>query len=275
MEARLRAFRSTVWEYYRQHGRHDLPWRLAEPDGLFDSYKILVSEMMLQQTQVPRVIPKFQNFVRQFPTFQALAAAPLAEVLQAWNGLGYNRRAKFLWQTAGVIVASAPSRPKLPDTTAELTKLPGIGPGTAGALLAYAYNRPVVFVETNIRTVFIHHFFAGQQQVADKDIADLVAQTLPDNPREWYWALMDYGTYLKQTIGNLNMLSKHYTKQSVFVGSRRQIRGHVLRLLGTQAQTIDSLQELITDQRLPGVLDDLAREGLIQKSGSYYKLAGA
>ncbi|MBX6334506.1 A/G-specific adenine glycosylase, partial [Candidatus Saccharibacteria bacterium] len=197
----VQQFQQTVWEYYRAHGRHGLPWRQCEPDGTLDPYKVLVSEIMLQQTQVPRVIPKFEAFIRQFTTVQALAAAPLSDVLKAWNGLGYNRRAKFLWQAAGMIVSDFGGR--VPEAVSDLVKLPGIGHNTAGAVAAYSYNRPVVFIETNIRTVFIYHFFATEQQVADKAIADLVAKTLPDNVRDWYWALMDYGTHLKQTVGNV------------------------------------------------------------------------
>jgi len=257
-----------VWTYYRNNGRHDLPWRQDT-----DPYKVLVSELMLQQTQVSRVVPKFEVFVRQFPTIQDLAVAPLADVLKAWNGLGYNRRAKFLWQAAGAVVRDFGGQ--LPKTQAELVRLPGVGPNTAGAILAYAYNAPVVFVETNIRTVFIYHFFVGQQQVSDKSITDLVAQTLPDNPRAWFWALMDYGTYLKQTTGNLNKLSKHYSKQSAFHGSRRQIRGQVLRELSGGTRTNGELSAAIADERLEGVLEDLAREGLIQQTRGSYKLADA
>lgn len=269
----MEQFQQTVWGYYNKHGRHDLPWRQFEADGSLDPYKALVSELMLQQTQVPRVIPKFAEFVQQFPTMQALAAAPLSDVLRAWNGLGYNRRAKFLWQAAQAVVSEHGGM--LPDTSDALVKLPGVGANTAGALLAYAYNKPVVFVETNIRSVFIYHFFAGAQAVDDKDIADLVAQTLPDNPRLWYWALMDYGTYLKQTVGNVNKQSRHYAKQSAFYGSRRQVRGQVLRELAAAARTRDDLVRLIADERLQSVLDDLTREGLVAKRGQQYGLAEA
>src|SRR5262249_55616589 len=154
--------------------------------------------------------------------------------------LGYNRRAKFLWQAAQTVVTEYGGR--LPQTRAELVALPGIGPNTAGAVLAYAFSQPVAFIETNIRTVFIHHFFAGQQGIADCNILDLVTATLPpDNTREWYWALMDYGSHLKQVVGNLNTLSKHYSKQSAFAGSRRQLRGQVLRSLGIKRHTLAEL----------------------------------
>lgn len=267
------AFQAAVWAYYRAHGRHDLPWRQPGPDGRMDAYKVLVSELMLQQTQVARVVPKFAAFMRAFPTMDALAAAPLSEVLRAWSGLGYNRRAKFLWQTAGIVARQYVGI--LPRTSAELVRLPGIGANTAGALLVYAYDQPAVFIETNIRTVFIYHYFANQEQVSDKMIADVVARTLSDSARQWYWALMDYGTHLKQTVGNLNVLSKHYQKQSPFHGSRRQIRGIVLRLLGEGRHTDASLAALIADERLPVVLRELIGEGLIAQDGQHYKLAGA
>jgi A/G-specific adenine glycosylase len=268
--ARVAEFQHTVWAYYATHGRHDLPWRLAGPDGTFDPYRILVSEIMLQQTQVPRVLPKFLAFTTQYPTFAALAAPPIGDVLKAWSGLGYNRRAKFLWQTAQAVCNEYGGI--LPDTQAALVKLPGIGVNTAGAVLAYAYNKPVVFIETNIRTVFIRHFFSGQQTVHDRDIADMVAATLPDNPREWYWALMDYGTHVKQTEGNLSKSSAHYAKQSAFHGSKRQLRGMVLKLLGERPMTEAELGRLITDERLAMVLNDLVAEQLITKHANYYQL---
>lgn len=267
------SFEQTVLEYYKAHGRHDLPWRRIEADSSVDPYKVLVSELMLQQTQVPRVIPKFDSFMAQFPTFESLASASLSDVLTAWNGLGYNRRAKFLWQAAGSVVRDYGG--VLPDNLKDLVTLPGVGPNTAGALLAYAYDKPVVFVETNIRTVFIYHFFADQEQVSDADIADQAARTLPDGSRVWYWALMDYGTFLKKTVGNPNKQSKHYAKQSAFHGSRRQIRGQVLRLLAKKAYTLAGLEKLIIDERLASVLDDLMREGLIQQVAASYKLAGS
>lgn len=272
-------FQQTVWEYYLAHGRHDLPWRHTAADGSFDPYNIVVSELMLQQTQVPRVLPKFLSFTAQFPSFAALAAAPLASVLQAWSGLGYNRRAKFLWQTAQQVVAEYGGH--LPQTRETLVRLPGIGPNTAGAIVTYAYNQPVPFIETNVRTVFIHHFFADHpEKVSDKLIDELVRTTLPSahseiSPREWYWALMDYGTHLKQTVGNLSRASTMYTKQSAFHGSRRQIRGQVLRLLGQAPHTIEALQQEIDDERLVPVLADLRAEGFIQQRGSQVRLAGA
>jgi A/G-specific adenine glycosylase len=250
----VQEFRKLVWDFYRAHKR-PMPWR-DRPTP----YYVVVSELMLQQTQVPRVLPKFNEFIARFADFAELAAAPLGDVLAAWSGLGYNRRAKFLWQLAQQVHG------QLPDTLEALVKLPGIGPNTAGAIMAYVYNKPVVFVETNIRTVFIHHFFANQDgDVTDDQIRALVNKTLPqDNPREWYWALMDYGTHLKAVHGRRITKVHNYKPQSRFNGSRRQIRGRVLKLLvaSTHLSTAE-LQQSITDERLTGVLNDLAKERLI------------
>jgi A/G-specific adenine glycosylase len=259
-------FRASVRGYYQDYGRHDLPWRAPDASGQFDPYKILVSEVMLQQTQVVRVIPKYHEFLRRFPSIQMLADAELGEVLRTWSGLGYNRRAKFLHEAAKCIASEYNGN--FPKEISQLVKLPGIGVNTAGAIVAYAFNQPVAFLETNTRTVYIYHFFRDQMDVTDKEILDLVAQTLDqENPREWYWALMDYGSYLKQTAGNLNKLSKHYSKQSKFEGSQRQTRGHVLRLLGLRALTYEQLAEEITDPRLEMIVNDLLREGLITQRG--------
>lgn len=265
-----RRFQAEVWDYYQAHGRHDLPWRQPQGDT-FDAYRVAVSELMLQQTQVSRVIPKYHQFLEYFPTVQDLASAPLGDVLRVWSGLGYNRRAKFLWQAARQVVRDYQGI--FPKELNELIKLPGIGSNTAGAILAYGYGRPAVFVETNIRTVYIHHFFRDRTDVPDKAILGLVAETMDtEHPREWYWALMDYGSYLKQSVGNLSRLSKTYAKQSTFQGSRRQIRGQVLQLLGVGPRTITELRSRIPDKRLAAVLDDLLSEELVRCRGKTYRL---
>jgi A/G-specific adenine glycosylase len=262
-------FNEAVWDYYHDHGRHDLPWRSAEANGSFDPYKITVSELMLQQTQVSRVIQKFRDFLNRFPNVETLASAELGDVLRVWQGLGYNRRAKFLWQTAQQVTALG----SFPRACAELVRLPGIGANTAGAILVYAYNEPAVFVETNIRTVYIHHFMPDELDVPDKAVIELVAQTVDrEHPREFYWALMDYGTHLKATVGNLNSASKHYARQSTFTGSRRQVRGLVLRALSAGPHNAQELQAAITDKRLEGVIEDLVSEGLIRNRGDAYAL---
>lgn len=270
-EREIAAFQSAVWKYYAEHGRHDLPWRAPEPDGSFDPYKILVSELMLQQTQVSRVRIKYAEFLRQFPTVRDLAAASLGDVLIAWQGLGYNRRAKFLWQAAQKIIQDFNG--VFPEMSAELETLPGVGKNTAGAILAYAFDQPVAYLETNIRTVYIHYFFKDHVDISDKQILKLVEKSLPtEKCREWYWALMDYGTYLKQTVGNLNKHSKSYTKQSKFEGSLRQIRGQVLRQLSSGPRTFTELADEIPDGRLKEVLQDLEREMLVQHLNERYSL---
>jgi A/G-specific adenine glycosylase len=267
----IAVFREAVWQHYDQHGRHDLPWRLSEADGSFDPYKIMVSELMLQQTQVNRVLPKYVTFITQFPDVQALAQAPLGEVLVTWQGLGYNRRAKFLWQAAQMVVNELGG--KFPRSQKELTVLPGVGINTAGAIMAYAYDEPVVFIETNIRTVYIHHFFHNQTDVPDKDIAELLHQTLPQsNARQWYWALMDYGTHIKQAHGNKSRASKSYVRQSPFQGSKRQVRGAVVRYLSQRPSSLENLAAAEPDPRLQEVLADLVREGMVQQRGGRYSL---
>lgn len=279
---KIAAFQQVVWEYYDWQGRHDLPWRLPEADGGFDSYKVLVSEVMLQQTQVGRVIAKYAQFLGLFPRVEDLAKASLGDVLVVWQGLGYNRRAKFLWQAAQMVVNEYGG--EFPQDQKELTKLPGVGVNTAGAIVAYAYNRPVSFIETNIRTVFIHHFFAdlaSREAVHDKEVGELVEATLPKgkdaNIRLWYWALMDYGTFIKQTAGNKSRASKSYVKQSPFAGSKRAVRGAVIRHLSKNEQgtslNVDELARQIADPRLPDVLQDLVKEGMVRESAGVYRLA--
>ncbi len=270
----IASFQAVVWRYHLNHGRHGLSWRLPDPDGSFDPYKILVSEVMLQQTQVQRVLPKYAEFLERFPTVQHLAKAELGDVLVAWQGLGYNRRAKYLWQAAQKVVAD--HKGSFPQSQQELVKLPGVGVNTAGAVMAYAYDQPVVFVETNIRTVFIHSFFADQDGITDKAVLKLVGDTLPgsESTRVWYWALMDYGVHLKHTVGNKSRASKTYVRQSPFEGSRRQVRGAVVRELGDGAKDSEALRSTISDPRLEAVLFDLVQEGMIQRDSSVYRLSG-
>ncbi len=264
MNAQERAFVAAVWKFYREHGRHDLPWRRT-----IQPYKIVVSEVMLQQTQVSRVLPKYRTFVHQWPTTKALAEARLKEVLTAWQGLGYNSRAKRLWECAQVVTQDYHGR--WPRSYEGLQSLPGIGPYTAGAVMAFAYNEAVPILETNIRTVYLHHFFPQQQAVSDQKIAELVKRTLDQTqPREWYWALMDYGSYLKQTHGNNIQQSKHYTKQSRFIGSNRQVRGAIMRTLTRHPMTRSQLRLELASFQSTNVEQQLKRllaEGLVVKQG--------
>lgn len=262
-EEEIRAFRKLVREYYRRAGR-SFPWRETA-----DPYRILVSELMLQQTQTTRVVEKFVRFTDTLPDFFALAEASTHEVLSLWQGLGYNRRALYLKQAAGVVVDEHGG--VLPSDETALVALPGVGPATAGAVLAFAFNEPAVFVETNIRSVFIHHFFEGRDAVSDRDILPLVDTTLDrDNPRTWYWGLMDYGVFLKESAGNPARRSAHHATQSPFRGSDREIRGAVLALLVERG--VVTQDDILT--RFPGetervgrIVADLQREGFLDIRG--------
>ncbi len=254
----IQSFRATVYEHYRRFGR-DMPWRKTR-----DPYRILVSEVMLQQTQVRRVLVKYEEFLRAFPTIRSLAEASPARVVDAWLGLGYNRRALALHRLARIVVARGGEIPREPE---ELQALPGVGPATAGAVAAYAFDRPAVFVETNIRTVFIHHFFPSRRSVSDREILPLVAQTLDQaNPREWYWALMDYGASLKSRAANPSRRSAHYRRQAPFEGSHRQLRGRILR--ATASGGAIPLRELasslgVNPAYLAAAVHELADEGFL------------
>lgn len=245
----------------------DMPWRRDTR-----AYYILVSELMLQQTQVARVIPKFEAFTRQFPDIQTLAAAPLADVLRLWSGLGYNRRAKYLHEAARQLVAEYGG--EMPADYERLKKLPGIGPGTAGAIMVYAFNRPMVFVETNVRTVYFHYFFEPGKKVSDAELVPLIDATIDkDHPREFYWALMDYGSWLKQNVQKNTDQSVHYKKQSKFKGSTREVRGQIIRLLGEGDMTLESLREkVLPDERFMPALQGLIRDGLVTQSNDVFHL---
>lgn len=262
-------FQSFLKQWYLLYGRHDLPWRHD-----LSPYAILVSELMLQQTQVDRVRPKFLQFMQQFPDVETLSRAKVSDVLIAWQGLGYNRRAKYLWQTARVVTDNGGVFPK---TEAGLQRLPGVGPYTAGAIAAFSYNIPVILIETNVRTVFLYHFFPQQTDVSDTEILPLIKASLDEkNPREWYWALMDYGSHLKKTFPNPNRRSRQYTKQSTFVGSKRQVRGEFLRLLAaTHSLSHAQLQAKMTSNpdHFSAALESLLKEGLVIKKNGNYQLA--
>jgi A/G-specific adenine glycosylase len=259
----VRQFQKTIWEYYREHGR-ELPWR-----GRITPYRVVVSEVMLQQTQVGRVLQKYPLFLRAFSGFTSLSRSSLREVMVVWQGLGYNRRAKYLRELARVAVREY--RGRLPRDYGALSKLPGIGAHTAGAVCAFAWNMPVVFLETNIRSVFLHFFFSGREGVKDSEILPLVESTLDrENPREWYWALMDYGAMLKLLGENPSRRSAHYVKQSPFAGSDREIRGGVMREL---VHGVRTLRELVVacgkdEARVRRVLGKMEEEGMVlEKEG--------
>jgi len=277
-----------------------------------DPYKIFVSEVMLQQTQVTRVLVKYPEFIKRFPTFRSLARASLKDVLTVWQGMGYNRRGKFLKEAAGIIVKdkryefmfhnrlSFPrtresieldrSRIKSGMTEQQMLKqvqhdnvdllqlLPGIGHNTACAVVTYSFNMPTVFIETNIRAVYLYHFFKDKENVSDSDILNRVKNTLDmQNPRDWYYALTDYGAMLKKTKKFQNIQSKHYTKQSKFEGSRRQLRGRILKLLieSGPSSLNDIRSHLREDPRIEQIVEDMKNEGILEIIQTHYRIVGS
>lgn len=262
-------FKKLIWLHYKRHGRHTLPWRRTT-----NPYRILVSEVMLQQTQVDRVIPKYKSFIKKFPDFTALARAPLKNVLKEWQGLGYNRRALNLKRTAEIVVREYGAH--LPHDEQKLLHLPGVGPYTAGAIRAFAFNKPAVFIETNIRTTFIHHFFPHRKNVHDKEIIRYIVRMLDrDNPREWCAALMDYGAHIKTQMANPNRRSAHYTKQSRFKGSNRELRGKILNTLLVKSRSAPELATAlgVSQKKLARMLKRLAQDRLIQTKGRRFRVA--
>jgi A/G-specific adenine glycosylase len=267
----LESFRELVWDYYRDHGR-DLPWR-HDPTP----YQVVVSEIMLQQTQVGRVKEKYAEWLRLFPGWESLAVASTTEVLAAWQGMGYNRRALWLKRIAETVTQDYAAQ--LPQDPMELMKLSGIGPNTAGSIVAFAFNVPTVFIETNIRRVFIHHFFGDAHDVADKQLLPLIESALDrEHPGQWYYALMDYGSYLAKTVPNPNRRSKHHSVQSQFEGSDRQVRGQILRyLLQHRTGNVFDIATTLHEPagRVQELLNQLSRERFIHQnegSNSAYRL---
>jgi A/G-specific adenine glycosylase len=241
-----------------------MPWRQTH-----DPYQILVSEIMLQQTQVQRVETKYQEFIAVFPDFPSLARAPLREVLRVWQGMGYNRRGMALQKIAQRVVAEF--KGKLPDSVETLRTFPGVGAATAGAIVAFAFNKPTVFLETNIRRVFLHTFFHNREGVRDRELLPLIERTLDrEKPRQWYYALMDYGARLKKDAENPNRRSAHYTRQSPFEGSDRQIRSLILKTLLVKPRL--SMSQLLkavgkVPTRTERIIGQLGEEGFLVRDG--------
>lgn len=245
----------------------DMPWRRDTRP-----YYVLVSELMLQQTQVDRVIPKFTAFIERFPDEATLAEAPLADVLTMWSGLGYNRRARFLHESAKRIMNDYSGT--FPRTAIEVRTLPGVGEGTTGAIMTYAFNAVQPFIETNVRTVYFHHFFQNHDSVTDAQIMEVLVSTMAtDAPREFYWALMDYGSWLKRQGAGRNKLSTGYKKQSPLKGSVREVRGQIVRLLTRgPLREMDVRTTLHADSRFEAALAGLVRDGLVTESSGLLHL---
>ncbi len=266
---RVSTFRRLVYDHYRRLGRHDLPWR-----GTRDPYRILVSEVMLQQTQVPRVLEKYGHFLEEFPDIGTLSRAPLRGVLRSWSGLGYNRRALNL--RAATLETVRRFGGGIPRDFDDLISLPGVGRATAGAVLAFAFGEAHPFVETNIRSLLLHHFFPGEERVSDARILRLVEHTLDhDDPRSWYYALMDYGAWLKKRYPNPSRRSARHARQGRFEGSDREARGRIVRALtelSLDGKGIAGRTGLDPD-RLASNLARLVDEGLVVHEKGKYRIA--
>ena len=229
-------FQRLILEWGRDN-RRDMPWRDTR-----DPYRILVSEVMLQQTQVSRVLPKYEAFLREFPTLEALADASQSSLLRTWQGLGYWNRALRLKEAARAIVDEYEG--KFPRDLATLMTLPGVGPYTAGAVACFAFGRAEPFLDTNIRRVYLFFFFPGEDDVSDSRIMEIARRAVwTEDPREWGYALFDYGaTELRDRA--INRRSRHYSRQSAFEGSFRSFRTQALRHVLAQEGASLSREEL-------------------------------
>lgn len=264
-------FQKHIFSWYKTHKRDDLPWRWTKKRPV-EPYRILVSEIMLQQTQVPRVLIKFDEFIKEFPTLESLAKARLERVLRAWQGLGYNRRGLYLKRAAEQVLRDYNG--VLPADPSLLRTLPGVGPYTAGAIACFAHNKPVVFLDTNIRKVFIHHFFTQKKKISDTEILPIAEKVLyRKDPRTWNYALMDYGAIELPRTHTLLQKAKSYHKQSKFKGSTRYYRAQIVKyLLEHKRASIQELQKVIPLNTSP-LLATLCRDGLIEeKSRGIYRI---
>lgn len=257
----IRTFQNIIYSYFNQYGR-DFPFR-----NEINPYNVVISEIMLQQTQTNRVVEKFQQFIQKFPDFQSLANAPLNEVLKVWQGLGYNRRAVALKKIAERVVNEFDGI--LPADIDILKSFPQIGHNTASSIVAFAFNMPTFFIEVNIRRVYIYYFFPGKSSIKDSAIVPIVRKTLDSsNVRKWYYALTDYGVMLKKTHPELNKRSAHYRKQAKFKGSNREVRGKILKLLiaSSSLTEVEIFKELkINSKKLKEILNLLIKEGFIKQ----------
>ena len=256
-------FQTKIHSFYSEKKRF-FPWREK-----ITPYKILISEVMLQQTQTARVIPKFENWIKIFPDFAALSQATNHEILSAWQGLGYNRRGLALGKIAQAVMSDHEG--VLPSDLKTLITFPAIGVNTAASIAAFAFNSPTVFIETNIRTVYSHTFFTNEENIDDKKLLPLIEQTVyKKEARQWYYALMDYGVHLKKSLPRINAASKHYAKQSKFEGSKRQVRGAIVKILtqveqATYEDLIDMLaMEIPRNENDPhAIIETLIKENII------------
>ena len=263
-------FREIVYAYFRNEGR-TFPWRVN-----LDPWGILLSEFMLQQTQTSRVSSYWNRWMAKWPLPQDVHNAGLGEILEEWSVLGYNRRAKFLKDCARIITLDYNGQ--VPSDPEELVLLPGIGPYTAGAIACFAYNYPAIFIETNIRSLMLHFFFKDKDNVKDSEIIPIIKETLDrENPRLWYWALMDYGAFLKKTKPNPSRQSAHFSRQSKFEGSFRQLRGNLIRVLtkegpGSAPHLLLRTGLKADSKALYRALEALKKESLVAEREGIYRI---
>ena len=263
------AFRRRVLDYYHDHGR-TMPWRET-----YDAYRILVSEVMLQQTQVSRVTGSYESFLQLFPDVATLAGASLEEVLRAWQGLGYNRRAVRLKQAAEIIRDERGG--VVPCDYDALVALPGIGPTTAAGVMTFACGEPHLYIETNVRAALIHDFFADEEDIPDTELVPVFEAVLDrSDPRTWLYALMDFGSHLKRTMPNPSRRSRHHTRQTPFEGSRRQRRSLLLRAVMAAPGSVSGELAEATDigyEAASELLEELAGEGFLARGDDGYEIA--
>ncbi len=267
----IQEFQKTILSWYAKN-RRGMPWRKTR-----DPYKILVSEIMLQQTQVSRVMSKYREFLKEFPTLRVLAKTSDAKLLRVWQGLGYWRRAHFLKATAQTILRK--HRGVFPKEPRVLEKLPGIGHYTARAVACFAFNNQEAFLDTNIRRVYLHFFFPKRTNVPDTKVLHMAQEAVwKKNPREWHYALFDYGAMVLKDK-RINKRSRHYTKQSKFEGSFRAFRTSIMRFLleqPNQKATTGSIRKMLEKNRSPyaaeKLLTALEKDSLIKKRGGSYSL---
>jgi A/G-specific adenine glycosylase len=255
----LADFSEAVLTFYEREGR-SFPWRYEA-----DPWRVFVSEAMLQQTQTHRVLPKYLSWFERFAGPRELAEAPLQAVYEAWSGLGYNNRALRLREAARLVVERYGGA--LPRSEAELRALPGVGAYTARAVRAFAFGEPGAVLETNIRAALIFHFFPDRDRVGDRELEPLALALVEGrDPRRWYYALMDYGAWLKKREANPSRRSAAYARQSAFEGSARQARGAVLRALSAAGGylPLDGLAAAagLEPGRVEAAAASLAAEGL-------------
>ncbi|MGM0432246.1 MAG: hypothetical protein ACQEQU_05975 [Spirochaetota bacterium] len=258
-QASVRSFREYMYTHYEKNGR-SFPWRET-----CDPYRILLSEMMLQQTQTQRVLKKYSQFLHMWPALSDLSQASLTDILTLWSGLGYNRRALALKKIAEISIENYQGG--LPGNQEELLKLPMVGQATSAAILAFAFNKPSLYLETNIRRVLLYFFFSGREGVKDRELYPVLERVLDHHdPKRWYYALMDYGVLLKGLIPNPNRRSAHYARQAPFENSNRQVRGEILTLLTSMGRlSAGELQGRLAfpEEQVAACLQALEREGFL------------